>query len=253
MITDLIHLKMILPVFAAAGAFFLFAFFRLIISLISAAVLKKSKNNPSSSDNGGFSIEEREEKYRKVFSREELNGTWHLSVAAAGCLILLSLSVLLNRKLAARIGVPLFVSLCLALTLSSVICIMRKRTWKENAFNDFIMYAGLLTGIGSGVHSGMRMMLSMNDAEIPLLPVFRSVQEDNPGLSGKDLLLYTGKAAGSVKIIEYADNLSDCPEYSVIPSLSGKNGVSRRAGMYAAVFQVMSFAVILGLCFIAGL
>lgn len=253
MITDLIHLKMILPLFAAAAAFFFFAFSVPAVSLIFAAVRKKTGNNPSYSDDAGFSIEKREEKYRKIFSREYLNHTWHLSAAAAVCLILLSLLFLLHRNITVRTGIPVYISLCLFFSVSFVICLMRKRSWKENAFNDFIMYAGLFTGIGNGVHSGIRMMLSMNEAEIPLLPILRAVQEDNPGLSGKDLLLYTGKAAGSGKILEYADSLPNNSVNSVISPLSGKPNQLRNPGLYCTVFQAMLLAVILSLCFIAGI
>ena len=233
MISSLGSLKMILQAIAFAAAAALFLLLQSIISFVMDRRGREIKGDWALSGKDypdGFTKMNR---YGRIIRKETMKHIWLPAAAGTSCLILLAFSAFFHRKIIGISGAGPFVSLFLLLCFISVCCSFVIKGWKSRACSDLGSFTDLFAGAAHDIHAGIRMMLACTEVDIPLKNVLLAVQNDNPGISGTDLLKKTGSVLGS----------------EIIISDSGKNledtGNHRYLAAFSAVISISSFGIIL--------
>lgn len=233
MISSLSILKMILPAIAFAAAVSLFLLLHCLISFIFDRSGKDKKESGALSGKDypdGFTEMNR---YGRIIRKETMKHIWLPAAAGTSCLTLLAISAFFHRKIINAVGTGPFVSLFLLLCFISACCSFVIKGWKSRTCSDLASFTDLFAGAAHDLHAGIRMMLTCTEVDIPLKNVLLAVQNDNPGISGTDLLKKTGSVLGS----------------EIIISASGKNrentGNYRHLAAFSAVISISSFGIIL--------
>lgn len=238
MITDLVQLKMFLPVPAFAAGISLF------ISFYSAACLLKEsikwkKHRTEIPDNDSIGNGTDISRYERIVRAETLKYTWYYSVMETVSILVMTAAVLLHGRIIKNTGISLYIPVLLISSLSAVFCILMKKRWKAAACDNLISCITLFSGAAGDFHAGIRMMLSVSGIDIPMKSVLEEIRNDTPGISGNDLMLLTGQILRSEKIINYSGQ-----EIGQKKSKAGSEH-SGRFDAYNSGFGIFSFGIIL--------
>ena len=242
MTENLTQLKMIIPILAAAAAVSCFELWQLLIPVFLGKVSKKVRKNPSEVDN----CAEKDDilKYERIIRKETLVYTWMTNAAGLLCLGLLIAMALFREKIIEKTGMELFVSLILILSVSASYCIFHDKRWKANAVENLFLYICFFAGMVRDLHQGIRIMLFESDTDFPLKNLLMEIQRNNPGISGIELVKTAGRVLQSPELMNiYENNGSDIPEKK-----RDQNTI-RKMDMFNTVCVLLSFAIILALCF----
>ena len=241
MITTLSDLKLILPVFALSAGISMLI---LLDSLISVFAVSPGKNRRQS----GLLYEHYQSmgspempSYEHIIRKEFTEHIWFLSAGGSFSMLLMTAAALFHRKIIAVMGTDFFILLCLILCISAVCCILLKNGWKSAACSDLYSYAKLFSAAAHDDHAGIRMMLSCAVTEIPCLRVMSAIQDDNPGISGTEVMRKAGAALGSGELSS-VDN-------AVYTDFREENDY-RLLRVFGSVLSVLAFGIILILCFL---
>ncbi len=243
MTENLSQLKMILPILAAAAAVSVFALCQILIPVFLGKVSKKVRKNPSEVDN----CAEKDEslKYEKIIRKETLVYTWMINAAGFLCLGLLIAAALFREKLIEKAGMELFLSLILILSVSASFCILQDKRWKANAVENLFLYICFFAGMVRDLHQGIRIMLFESDTDFPLKSLLMEIQKNNPGISGKELVITAGCVLQSQDLINIFEN----PGSDILEKKRAQNTI-RKMDTFNTVCVFLSFAIILALCFL---
>ena len=95
------------------------------------------------------------------------------------------------------------------------------------------------------LHQGIRIMLFESDTDFPLKSLLMEIQRNNPGISGIELVKTAGSVLRSLELMNiYENNGSD-----ILEKKRAQNTI-RKMDMFNTVCVLLSFAIILALCFI---
>ena len=242
MTENLTQLKMILPILAAAAAVSVFALWQLLIPVFLGKVSKKVRKNPSEVDN--YAEKDDSLKYERIIRKETLVYTWMTNAAGLLCLGLLIAAALFREKIIEKTGMELFVSLILILSVSASYCIFQDKRWKANAVENLFIYICFFAGMVRDLHQGIRIMLFESDTDFPLKSLLMEIQRNNPGISGIELVKTAGRVLQSPELMNiYENNGSD-----ILEKKRAQNTI-RKMDMFNTVCVLLSFAIILALCF----
>ena len=243
MTENLAQLKMILPILSAAAAASVFALCQLFISVFLGKIFKKVRKNTSENDNSGEKDDSL--KYEKIIRKETLVYTWMINAAGFLCQGLLIAAALFREKLIEEAGMELFLSLVLILSVSASYCILQDKRWKDNAVKNLFLYICFFAGMARDLHQGIRTMLFESDTDFPLKSLLMEIQKNNPGISGKELMITAGRVLQSRDLIDIFEN----PGSDFLEKKRAQNSI-RKMDTFNTVCVLLSFAVILSLCFL---
>ena len=243
MTENLAQLKMILPILAAAAAASVFALCQLFISVFLGQIFKKVRKNTSENDNSGEKDDSL--KYEKIIRKETLVYTWMINAVGFLCLGLLIAAALFREKLIEEAGMELFLSLILILSVSASYCILQDKRWKDNAVENLFLYICFFAGMARDLHQGIRTMLFESDTDFPLKSLLMEIQRNNPGISGQELMITAGRVLKFQDLIDIFEN----PGSDFLEKKRAHNSI-RKMDTFNTVCVLLSFAVILALCFL---
>ena len=244
MTDNLSQLKMILPFLAIVFAASVLVLCRLLIRLITGKVFKKARRLTAEADD--FRTEkENVLKYKGIIRKETLTHTWIINAVGILCLGLLAAAALFRKKLIEISGMAMYLSLILALFVSASYCIFQNKRWKANAVKNMVIYANMFAGVFQDLHQGIRMMLVDSDTDFPLKNLLLEIQKNNPGMSGRELLMTAGHALES----EYLMDLLECQNFENLQEKYEKH-IFTKMEVFSSFCVILSFAVILSLCFL---
>ncbi len=241
MITDLAQMKMFLPVpaFTAGLSIFLFLYFAVCL-LPENIKLKKPRTETFYDVCLGEDADT--SRYERIIRTEALKYTWYYSVTETVSVLGLTATVLFHGRIIDMAGISLFIPACLIPALTAVLCFLMKKRWKSAVCDNLISCITLYTGAAGDLHAGIRMMLSVKEIDIPMTKVLEKIQNDNPGMSGSELMKRTGYVLRSEKICSYFRQ-PDKPEKGEANSV-----YPERFNAYSSGFGIFSFGIILLLC-----
>lgn len=231
---------MILPVFALSAGISTLILLHSLISVLTVAPGKKRHQTGILYGQDLFIGSPGTSGYEHIIRKECTEHIWFLSAARTFSMLLMTAAALFHRKIIEAAGKDLFILLCLILCISAVCCILLKNGWKSTACSDLVSYAGLFSAAAHDDHAGIRMMLYANFS-IPFSKVLSAIQDDNPGISGKDLMKKAGAALGS-------EELSS--GYNTIYTKFREENDYSHLKVFGSVLSVLSFCIILILCFL---
>lgn len=197
---------MILPAIAFATAAALFLLLQSLISFVMDRHGREIKGDVAFSGKDypdGFAEMNR---YGRIIRKETMKHIGLPSAAGTFSLMLLVILALFHRKITGIAGPGPFIFLCLLLCFSAACCSFLINGWKSRACSDLVFYAELFADAAHDFHAGIMMMLTCTEVDIPLKNVLLAVQNDNPGISGTDLMRKAGSALGSEIIISASGN-----------------------------------------------
>ena len=245
MTENLVQLKRIFPVLSAVTGTAVFALFRILSNLFLDNIFRKRKNKVIRTEEGLPQEKEEMRRYGKILRKENAKYTWMTKAAGFLSLIMLAASALFHSVLLEKYGPELFAAIILILTASAAFLILQDRRWKAGAADDLLLYAFLFRAAAADDHTGIRMMLSDPDTDIPLKPLLLEIQKDNPGMSGTDLMRTAGRILNSdVLVKDVSEKTDDRAEKKEREIRSG------RTDMYSTVYVLSCFAVVITLCFL---
>lgn len=232
LITSLNSLKLILPVFAFSAGTSVFVLLKSLVSLIMDG--SRKEREASSAGFVGTSG------YERMIRRETGRHVWFLSAGAILGMLLMGAAAFFHRMIIRSVGPELFALLYLFLAVSTVFCVLQKAGWKSAACGDLVSYAELFAAAAHDIHGGIRMMLTCPGTDIPFRTFLLAMQDDNPGISGTDLMKKAGSILGSKEIGQaFTEN----------GVKKGENNYGELRAFGSGV-SVLSFMVILILCFL---
>ena len=245
MTENLAQLKLLFSFPAASAGIAVFFLFRVLADLLLDEMISRKNVKSIQSDDGFRSEKDELLKYEKIIRKENVNYTWIIKAAGFLSTGLLAASALFHRMLLTKTGLELFSAFILILSASAAFLMLQDKRWKSRTADDLALYAFLFRAAAPDDHTGIRMMLSDPDTDIPLKPLLLEIQKDNPGISGTDLMCTAGRILNSGA---FAEAFSGKPD-----ELTGKTGReihSGRTDTYEAVFVFSGFAVMIVLCFL---
>ncbi len=244
MTENLSQLKMILPVLAILFAASVLVLCLLLIHLFTGKIFKKARKLTSGADDN-HEDEDDDLKYKRIIRRETLTCTWMINAAGILSLGLLVAAALFRKKLIEKTGIEMYLSLILALFISVSYCIFLNKRWKANAVKNMVIYTNMYAEVFDDLHQGIRMILVDSDTDFPFKCLLLEIQKNNPGISGRELMMTAGRALES----EYLMDLLECQNFETLQEKYEKN-MFRRMEIFNSVCVIISLAVILGLCFL---
>lgn len=237
MINSLSSLKMILPVFAVSTGISMFI---LLCSLLSLATVNPEKSSHRSGMLYGPDPDSTSG-YERLIRKECIKHVWFLSAGGILSMLLMAAAAVFHRKIIAAAGTEIFILLCVFLCGSAVCCLLLKNGWKSTACAELVSFAELFSAAAHDKHAGIRMMLNCTETDIPFMKVLAAIQDDNPGISGTDLMRKAGSALGSEDIIT---------AFSRNGLKKEQDGSCRYLTAYGTALSVLSFVILNGLCFL---
>lgn len=230
MITSLGSLKMILPCLAAGTGI---STLLLTHYLTVLAMDGREKDSVSAGRHTGMNQVTGVE---HIIRRETGRHLRFLSAVKTVSMLILLLLAAFHGKIIEAAGLELFLPLCLLPCASAVCCALMKKEWKSAACRELAAYTELFVCAAHDVHAGIRMMLTCEGVDIPLRPLLLAVRDENPGISGPELLKKAGYALGSKELISAFD------EKTGEKSKTGRYG---KLSAFGTGISIMCYGIIL--------
>ena len=182
MTENLVRLKQILPVLAAAAGIAVFVLCRSLADLLPDPLFRNRAGKSVSPDDEVRTEKDEMIRYEKIIRKENVNCTWMIKSAGFLSTALLAASAIFHRMLLSKTGPELFFAVILILSGSAAFFILQDKRWKANAADALLLYSFLFKAAAQDEHTGTRMMILDSGTDIPLNPLLLEIRKENPGI-----------------------------------------------------------------------
>ena len=192
MIRDLQYLKYLKFGFAILFGICLAVFFVYLIDFLVEKIKFKKESVNAFEDVPTIREMNRMAGAVNEFKSEMRKKTWGFSFVAVLCFVLLIYAAVFHNMIIEKIGIELFIGLCLAAMITLIASIVRRVRYKDKAVLELGEYINLLSHIYPDFHDCIRLVVSPKYVNVPfsnvITAIYRCVQE----ISDADMLVASG-------------------------------------------------------------